>query len=37
MVLEGIFGKRVFLSLRVKVDKNWRKNTKILERLFPKR
>lgn len=37
IVLEEIFGKKVFLALRVKVDKNWRKNTKVLERLFPKR
>lgn len=37
LILEGIFGKKVFLGLRVKVHKNWRKNTKILEKLFPKR
>ncbi len=37
LVLEGIFAKRVFLGLRVKVDKNWRKNQKTLEKLFPKR
>ena len=30
-------GKKVFLGLRVKVDKNWRKNQKTLEKLFPKR
>ena len=37
LILEGIFGKKVFLGLRVKVDKNWRKNEKILEKLFTKR
>ena len=37
LILENIFGKKVFLALRVKVDKNWRKNSKVLERLFPKR
>lgn len=37
LILEGIFGKKVFLWLRVKVHKNWRKNTKVLEKLFPKR
>jgi len=37
LILEEIFGKKVFLALRVKVDKNWRKNTKTLERLFPKK
>ena len=37
LVLEEIFGKKVFLALRVKVDKNWRKNQKTLERLFPKK
>ena len=37
IVLEEIFGKKVFLALRVKVDKNWRKNQKTLERLFPKK
>lgn len=37
IILEEIFGKKVFLALRVKVDKNWRKNTKVLERLFPKK
>lgn len=36
-MLEGIFGKKIFLWLRVKVDKNWRKNAKTLEKLFPKR
>ena len=35
--LETIFGKKVFLSLRVKVEKNWRKNTKILDKIFPKK
>lgn len=37
LLLEGIFMKKVFLGLRVKVDKNWRKNHKTLEKLFPKR
>jgi len=36
-VLEGIFGKKVFLALRVKVHKNWRKDVRTLEKLFPKR
>lgn len=36
-LLEHIFGKKVFLSLRVKVDKNWRKNPKTLDKIFPKR
>jgi GTPase len=35
--LEKIFGKKVFLALRVKVEKNWRKNTKILDKIFPKK
>ncbi len=37
LLLEDIFGKKVFLGLRVKVVKNWRKNEKILAKLFPKR
>ena len=37
LILEEIFGKKVFLALRVKADKNWRKNQKTLERLFPKK
>ncbi len=37
MHLEDIFGKKVFLALRVKTLKNWRKNKAILEKLFPKR
>ena len=37
LILEDIFGKKIFLALRVKVDKNWRKNSKVLERLFPKK
>ena len=37
LILEEIFGKKVFLALRVKVHKNWRKDEKILNRLFPKR
>lgn len=37
LVLERLFGKKVFLGLRVKVDKNWRKNEKVLSKLFPKK
>jgi GTP-binding protein Era len=37
LILEEIFGKKVFIGLRVKVVKNWRKNDKILNRLFPKK
>lgn len=37
LILEDIFGKKVFLALRVKVDKNWRKNEQVLRRLFPKK
>lgn len=37
LILEQIFGKKVFLALRVKVDKNWRKNEQVLRRLFPKK
>lgn len=37
LILEWIFGKKIFLGLRVKVDKNWRKNSKTLSKLFPKR
>jgi GTPase len=37
VILEDIFGKKVFLGLRVKVDKNWRKNENTLNRLFPKK
>ena len=37
LILEDIFGKKVFLALRVKVQKNWRKDEKILEKVFPKR
>lgn len=37
IILEEIFDKKVFLALRVKVDKNWRKNTKVLDKIFPKK
>ena len=37
LILEEIFGKKVFLGLRVKVHKNWRKNEQVLNRLFPKK
>jgi GTP-binding protein Era len=37
IILEDVFDKRVFLALRVKTLKNWRKNTQILEKLFPKK
>lgn len=32
--LEDLLGKKVFLSLRVKVRKNWRKDSKLLARMF---
>lgn len=35
LTLEAIFWKKVFLGLRVKVMKNWRKNPQILAKLFP--
>ncbi|USN57878.1 MAG: KH domain-containing protein [Candidatus Peribacteria bacterium] len=34
LVLEEVFGKKVFLSLRVKVKKNWRKDEKFLQGYF---
>lgn len=37
LILEEIFGKKVFIGLRVKVHKNWRKDEKTLNQLFPKR
>ncbi len=37
IILEEIFDKKVFLALRVKVHKNWRKDQNVLEKLFPKR
>ena len=37
LILEEIFGKKVFVGLRVKVHKNWRKNEQVLNRLFPKK
>ncbi len=37
LLLEEIFEKKVFLALRVKVMKNWRKNEKVLDKVFPKR
>lgn len=37
LILEEIFGKKVFLGLRVKVHKNWRKNEQVLNKLFPKK
>ena len=36
-ILEAIFGKKIHLALRVKVEKNWRKNPEILDRIFPKK
>lgn len=36
LTLEAIFGKKIFLGLRVKVMKNWRKNPQILAKIFPK-
>jgi len=35
IILEEIFWKKVFLALRVKVHKNWRKDERILNQLFP--
>lgn len=32
--LEKMFGKKVFLALRVKVQKNWRKNEKLIKRIM---
>lgn len=37
LILEDVFDKKIYLALRVKTLKNWRKNTQILERLFPKK
>ncbi len=37
LILEEIFGKKVFLGMKVKVHKNWRKDEKVLSTLFPKR
>ncbi len=37
LVLERIFDKKVFLALRVKVHKNWRKDQKALDKIFPKK
>lgn len=37
IILEEIFDKKVFLALRVKVHKNWRKEQKVLDKIFPKR
>ena len=37
IMLEEIFDKKVFLALRVKVHKNWRKDSNVLEKLFPKK
>ncbi len=37
IILESIFGKKVFLALRVKTHKNWRKDQKTLDKIFPKR
>jgi GTP-binding protein Era len=37
IILEEIFGKKIYLALRVKVDKNWRKNQRVLDRIFPKK
>lgn len=34
LVLEEVFGEKVFLSLRVKVKKNWRKDDKFLQGYF---
>ena len=37
IMLEEIFDKKVFLALRVKIHKNWRKDSNVLEKLFPKK
>lgn len=37
ILLEEIFGKKVFLALRVKVHKNWRKDQNVLDKIFPKK
>lgn len=37
MILEEIFGKKIFLALRVKVARNWRKDERVLNRVFPKK
>jgi GTP-binding protein Era len=37
ILLEEIFDKKVFLALRVKVHKNWRKDQNILNKIFPKK
>jgi GTPase len=37
LILERIFDKKIYLALRVKIHKNWRKDPKVLEKLFPKK
>lgn len=37
ILLEEIFDKKVFLALRVKVHKNWRKDQNVLDKIFPKK
>jgi GTPase len=37
IMLEEIFDKKVFLALRVKVHKNWRKDPNVLDKIFPKK
>jgi GTPase Era involved in 16S rRNA processing len=32
--LEEIFWKKIFLALRVKTEKNWRKNEKLLDKIL---
>lgn len=36
-VLEEIFERKVFLALRVKVHRHWRKNEQVLEKIFTKK
>ena len=33
--IEALYDKKVYLALRVRVDKNWRKNPSVLRSLFP--
>lgn len=37
IILEEIFWKKIFLALRVKVARNWRKDERVLNKVFPKK